>query len=321
MKHRVIVILFGIVSCYGMTPAEFDDIRFQAHITNLTSKNLAIYIREKGGIPSLSAGELQAFIRKKGGYVGLNCDELHEVVLRDRVLDPEKIKPFNQAHKERLERERQKKLNAMKQWSKIQAVEYIESKPNEKLNCDELNILNDIFEAADRATLSSSNKKSTVPESKDQAGLTASKKKLLQERFVKFKPGKIRWPDVNFSTMTEEELEEYTGSFMITTVEAEFIAHRHRELNELKSIDEWDRERAMLFIQNLLNKESLNYEQWKKISCKVRLPLIHLKPLIKPMGKKDYEELLQGHNKELEELQQIGARKRDYQQELDDTAA
>lgn len=321
MKHRVIVILFGIVSCYGMTPAEFDDIRFQAHIANLTPKNLAVYISEKGGIQSLSAGTLEAFIRKKGGYVGLNCDELNQVNLRKFMLHPEWQKPFSDARTQRLRREKEKKLAPMKLWTKMQVIEYVESKTDEKLDCDELNILNDILEASDQAALSTSNRKTESFELKDQTGLTASKKKLLQEKFVKFKTGTVRWPDVDFSIMPEEELETYTTSFMITTVEAEFIAHRQRELSELKSIDEWDRERAMLFIQNLLNKESLNYEQWKKISCKVRLPLIQLKPLIKPMSKTVYEELLQGHNKELEELQQIGAQKNNSQSELDDTAA
>lgn len=269
----------------------------------LTPKKIDQFVKNKGGIKELDENELEGFIRNRGGYTKLNCTELNQVNLRKFILNPEWQKAFSDARAQRLKREKVKKLDSMKLWTKMQVIEYIESKVNEKLDCDELNILNDILERS------------------DQAGLTASKKKLLQEKFVKFKAGTVRWPDVDFSTMTEEELEDYTSSFMITTTEAEFIAHRHRELNELKCIDQWDRERAMLFIQNLLNKESLNYEQWRKVSCKVGLALVHLKPLIKPMGQTVYVELLQAHNQELELLKLNGAQKSDPQQELDDTAA
>lgn len=270
----------------------------------LTPKKLDHFVKNKGGIKELDESELEGFVRNRGGYTKLNCDELNEVNLRKFILNPEWQKPFSDARAQRLRREKEKKLAAMKLWTKIQVVEYVESKANEKLDCDELNILNDILERS------------------DQAGLTASKKKLLQEKFVKLKSGAVRWPDVDFSTMSEEELEEYTGSFLITNVEAEFIAHRHGELNELKCIDEWDRERAMLFIQNLLNKESLKYEQWKKISCRIGLPLVQLKPLIKPLGKTEYQELLEKHQKEIEELKQINRSCNKYaQQGLDDTAA
>lgn len=288
----------------------------------LTPKKIDQFVKNKGGIKELDENELEGFIRNRGGYTKLNCDELNQVNLRKFILNPEWQKPFSDARTQRLAREKEKKLAAMKLWTKQQVIEYIESKPeDQKFGCDELNILNDILEKSDQVSLALSNKKTDSGESHDHAGLSASKKKLLQEKFVKFKSGTVRWPDVNFCTMTEEELEKYTGSFMITTTEAEFIAHRHQELGELKSINEWDRARAMLFVQNLLSKESITYEQWKKISCKVGLPLLQLKPLIKPMSKTIYEELLQGHNKELEEFKRMGAQKNDPQQELDDTAA
>jgi hypothetical protein len=284
-----------------MTPAEFDDIRFQKYIANLTPKNLDIYIREKGGIQSLSAGTLEVFIRKKGGYVGLNCDELHEVVLRDRVLHPEKIKAFDQARANRIKRE---KLNAMKLWSRQQATDYIHAKPSgEKFDCDELNILNDILEPKP-----------------DPAPLTASKKKLLQEKFVKFVPGKQRWPNVDFSLWNEEQLDAYTNSFDLTFVETEYIFQRQTEIKQLQCIDQWDYDKAMLFITNLLNKDSVNRDQWRKISCKINLTVIEIKKMIKPISRADYQELLEQHNKELAETEACNKVQKENLA-LDDTAA
>ncbi len=301
MKHIVIVIFFGTVPCYGMTVTELSDIRFKAHIANLTPKNLAIYIREKGGIENLSAGELPAFIRKKGGYAGLNCDELHEVVLRDRVLNPKKLEPFLKARTNHIKRE---KLKAMKLWNRQQVTDYIHAKPSgEKFDCDELTILNDILEPQP-----------------DPAPLTASKKKLLQEKFVKFVPGKQRWPDVDFSLWDEQQLDAYTNSFDLTFTETEFISQRQTEIKQLQFIDQWDRERAMLFITDLLNKDSVNRDQWRKISCIIHLTVIEIKKMIKPMSRADYQELLEQHNKELAER---GARNKVQKENLalDDTAA
>lgn len=270
-------------------------------IERLTNVELMAVVKHKGGITKLNESELQAFVRNKGGYARLTCDELHDVVLTERLLHPEKLKAFLEARDNRLKREiKQKKLNAMKRWTRQQAADYIHEKPlGEKFDCDELNILNDILEPEEEAALSLSQKSNSSLT--EQAPLTNSKKKLLQEKFVKFIPGKQRWPNVDFSLWNEEQLDAYTNSFDLTSVETDFISQRHTEITQLKYIDHWDSERAKLFLKDLLNKESVNRDQWRKISCKIGLTVIEIKKMINPMSRADYQELLEQHTKELAE--------------------
>ncbi len=320
MKY-ILLFLLCIVSCLGAME------RYSNHLTidksvllkfkKMTTEKSQKYVEKRGGIKKLNESELEGFVRKRGGYAGLNCDELKQVTSRKFVLHPDWKEKFYDARDQRLKRQKEKKLAAMKLWTKLQVVEYVESKKGEKIDCDELNILNDILEMQEGSALGDSQKKNQNCQ-QEQNQLTGSKKKLLQEKFVK-RPAAIgaRWPHVDFSTYNLDDLEGYIQSYDITEVEAEFIAQRQIELRRLECIDTWDYSQAMEFINNMINKDVITYEQWKKISCTVGLPLVTLKPLIRPMSESQRQDYIDAHNKELQHMLETKAHNQQSKDILD----
>ena len=281
----ITVVLIGSVSCSAMRRTPSYLFRNNALLNTLVSSSeqeVADFVWIQGGIAQLTNDELEMFVRNKGGYSALTGDELNQIIKRKFALNPESYKPFLEARNQRKKRQKELKLAAMIAWSKEQVVAYVNALPAPiKIDCDELNILNAILEGPDP--------------------LTGSKKKYRQEKYVPFMVGQERWPHLDLSLLSEEKLDNYTNSFLLTDVEAEFVTQRHREIRQLEEIDTWDREQAMSFVQNLLHKDSVSYEQWRKISCKIGLPLIQLKPLVKPMSRFDFQMLLEAHNQELAE--------------------
>ena len=250
-------------------------IKNRGGIYKLHEDELDELVKKRGGIKRLTPGELEGFVRNRGGYTKLNCQELDQVNLRKFTFYPEMLTPFIAARKQRLVREKQNKLEQMKAWNKSQVISYLVSRTKNDLDCDELNILNDILSLPDEP--------------------------LDVSKSDKTKTSGSRWPKVDFTIMKKEELDKYTETFAITRVETEFIRLRDKEIKQLACIDSWDRSRALAFITELLNKDSVDEEQWKKISCKLSTPLVELDSLIRPMEKIDYERLLLDHNQELKE--------------------